>query len=198
MSATDRRRDLRDRLTAIAEARIAAQGLAALRARDLAAEAGCALGAIYTAVGDLGELVLAVNARTFARLGAEAGAALARAPDDPAGRLIAMAQFYHRFAAGNRHLWRALFDLDRPEGTTAPDWYRAEMERLLALIEGPVAALAPDLPPQDRALLARALFSSVHGIVLLGLDRAQSGVPEAEIDRMLALTLSRLTQRGVS
>ena len=61
-----RRRALRDNLIAIAEKRIAAEGLAGLRARDLAAEAGCALGAIYTVFPDMTALTLAVNARTFA------------------------------------------------------------------------------------------------------------------------------------
>ena len=198
MSATDRRRDLRDRLIQSAETRIATAGLAALRARDLAADAGCALGAIYTAFGDLGELVLAVNARTFDRLGAAAAQTLVAAPDDPAGRLIAMAQGYHRFAAENHHLWHALFDIERAEGQEAPDWYRVQMDRLFALIEAPLARLAADLRPDDRRLLARALFSAVHGIVLLGLDRAQAGVPADQIDRMIALTLSRLTQQTVS
>lgn len=197
MSASDRRRDLRDRLIAIAEDRIAANGMTALRARDLAADAGCSLGAIYTAVGDLGELVLAVNARTFDRLGAAAAQAAPAGPGDgpgdPAARLVAMAQGYHRFAAENHHLWRALFDIERAPGQAAPDWYRLQMDRLFALIEDPLAALAPDLGPQDRRLLARALFSAVHGIVLLGLDAAQAGVPADQIDRMIALTLSRLT-----
>lgn len=189
-STQDRRRALRDRLTDIAETRIAAEGLSALRARDLAAEAGCALGAIYNAVGDLHELTLLVNARTFARLGqavAQAGGA------SPRETLVARAQAYHRFAADNHLLWRALFDLERPEGTAAPDWYLEEMGRLFDHISGPLATLTPDLPPEDRALLTRALFSAVHGIVLLGLDRASAGVPPDQIDRMLALTLERLT-----
>ena len=42
-------RQLRDRLIDIAQEMIAAQGLDGLKARDLAAAAGCALGAIYTA-----------------------------------------------------------------------------------------------------------------------------------------------------
>jgi hypothetical protein len=43
-AAQDRRQTLRDRLILIAEARIREGGLAALRARDLASEAGCAVG----------------------------------------------------------------------------------------------------------------------------------------------------------
>lgn len=189
---TEERRDaLRTALIDIAERQIAAQGLRSLRARDLASEAGCAVGAIYNAVGDLHDLTLAVNARTFARL----GAAVARArADTPRGQLVALAQAYHHFAADNHLLWRALFDIERPEGTAAPDWYLAEMGELFAHIAAPLGALYPDQDDTDQALLTRALFSAVHGIVLLGLDRASAGVPRDQIDRMLALTLERLAE----
>ncbi len=186
---TGRRTALRDRLTDIAEARIATGGLAALRARDLAAEAGCALGAIYNVFDDLTAIVLAANARTFARLGAQVAAALATAPADPLEQLVTMAQAYHRFASTNRHAWRALFDLPRPADPPAPLWYLAEMDSLFSYIADPLTAIHPQMPAPDRALLTRALFSAVHGIVLLGLEDASAGVPAAEIDRMIALVL---------
>jgi len=47
---------------------IAEQGLSGLKARALADEAGCAVGAIYNVVEDLDELVLLANARTLAAL----------------------------------------------------------------------------------------------------------------------------------
>ncbi|KPP89581.1 MAG: TetR family transcriptional regulator [Rhodobacteraceae bacterium HLUCCA08] len=187
-----RRRALREALIEHAERRIHADGLAALRARDLAQDAGCALGAIYNVFGDLGELVLAVNARTFEALGAQVAEALADAPQDATGQLVVMARAYHRFAAENYHAWRALFDIDRPAGAAAPDWYLTEMNRLFAYIEAPLRALFPDLGPQDLALLTRALFSSVHGIVMLALNEASAGVPQAEVDRMIALVLHRM------
>lgn len=49
MRNEERRERLRMALIDAAEATIAADGLAALKARDLAREVGCALGAIYTA-----------------------------------------------------------------------------------------------------------------------------------------------------
>ncbi|MFT6075628.1 MAG: AcrR family transcriptional regulator, partial [Yoonia sp.] len=54
-----RRTELRNKLIDIAEKTIATEGLSALRARDLAAQAGCAVGAIYNVFGDLAELALA-------------------------------------------------------------------------------------------------------------------------------------------
>ena len=184
-----RRQELRDKLIVIAERTIAQNGLSALRARDLAKEAGCAVGAIYNVFGDLTDLTLAVNARTFHRLGADVAEALADAPEDPVEQLIVMAQAYHHFAAQNHQSWRALFDVERAPGEAAPDWYLQEMGRLFRYISDPLAVVFPDRPTDELALLTRALFSSVHGIVLLGLDEASAGVSTENIDRMIALVL---------
>ena len=53
MADTEKRSDLRTRLIDAAEAEIAEKGLLGLKARDVTARAGCALGAIYNAVSDL-------------------------------------------------------------------------------------------------------------------------------------------------
>src|SRR5258706_2973710 len=66
--AASRREKLKAALIDAAERTIETEGLRALRARDLAAEVGCAVGAIYNAVADLDELIYAVNARTLAAL----------------------------------------------------------------------------------------------------------------------------------
>ncbi|MDC1229457.1 TetR/AcrR family transcriptional regulator [Octadecabacter sp.] len=187
-----RRAVLRDTLIAHAETRIKADGLKNLRTRDLAKDAGCALGAIYNVFGDLNDLVLAVNARTFHRLGAAVAETLAQAPQNATQQLIVMSHAYHRFAAENFNAWRALFDIERPAGEAAPDWYLAEIGQLFAYIDAPLSVLFPDHDAQKRALLTKALFSSVHGIVLLGLDEASEGVPAAQLDEMISLIFNHL------
>ena len=189
----ERRAALRENLINIAERTIAEKGLGAVRARDLAAEAGCAVGAIYNVFGDLTDLVLTVNARTFHRLGADVAESLAEAPQEPTEQLIIMAQAYHRFAGDNHLSWRALFDVERAPDEQAPDWYLEEMGRLFSYISDPLAVVFPGRDSKELALLTRALFSSVHGIVLLGLDQAASGVPRDDIDRMIALVLRQMT-----
>lgn len=64
----ERREQLRRSLIEIAERRIAEKGYPALTARDVAGEAGCAVGAIYNIFPDMDALVAAVNSRTVARL----------------------------------------------------------------------------------------------------------------------------------
>jgi hypothetical protein len=52
--------------------------------------------------------------------------------------------------------------------------------------------LFPDHDAQKRALLTKALFSSVHGIVLLGLDEASAGVPAAQLDEIFSFIFRHL------
>ena len=49
--------ELRERLIQAARSRIRENGLSGLRARDITADAGCALGALYTAFEDIDTLV---------------------------------------------------------------------------------------------------------------------------------------------
>ena len=187
------RRDvLRKTLIEAATLRIAGDGLGALRARDLAADASCAVGAIYNVFGDLNDLVLAVNAQTFQALGRDVAAGLSTVAQTPTNQLIAMSQAYHKFAANNYFLWRALFDLERPKDESAPDWYLAEMAQLFTFIHDPLAAAFPSMAARQRELLTKALFSSVHGIVLLGLEDASAGVQATNIDEMISLILKQI------
>ena len=193
----ERREKLRETLTDIAEVSIREHGLTALRARDLAAEAGCSVGAIYTAFDDLEALSMAVNARTFARLGASIAETIDGMEAGPRERLIAMAIAYLRFAAANERLWRAMFDLRMTEDT-GPDWYLDEIRNLFAYIAGPLSEIYPDWDAEKQGLMVRALFSSIHGICLLGLEKRFSGVPEDRIEEMIALVLSQITPHSAS
>jgi len=192
----DRHEDLRERLTDIAEATIREGGLSAVKARELARQADCALGAIYNVFTDLNGVVMAVNARTFLRLGEAVAASVAdKGTLPPTDRLIAMAHAYLHFAMANPREWRTLFDLQMTTDTV-PDWYLAELHSLFAHIAAPLAELFPDRGAEGVALLTRTLFSAVHGIVLLGLERRISGLPPEKIEEMIALLLRNVASHS--
>ncbi len=187
------RADLRAKLIDIAERLIAKEGLSAVKARPLAAEAGCAVGAIYNVFGDLNDLILAVNGRTFATLGQEVGEAAA--PDaPPRDALITLGHAYLQFAVRHPRKWRALFEVELTADSDVPDWYRQELGRLFAYISAPVARLRPDLDAENVGLMTRALFSSIHGIVWLGLENRVSGVPQAHLERMIEIVLTEFAK----
>ena len=182
-STEQRRARLRDALVAAAERAIEQQGLATLRARALAQEVGCAVGAIYNVVEDLDDLVLLVNARTLAALERDLVDA-DRAPEQPGlgadtaiARLVRMAIAYLDFAAAHTPRWRTLFEHRMPAGREVPAWYREEQQRLFAYVEELLLELQGQESRVRRALLARSLFSAVHGLVVLGLEEKLQTIP---------------------
>ena len=174
----ERREQLKAALIDAAEATIARDGLVALRVRDLAAAAGCALGAIYNAFEDLDSIVFAVNMRTLALIDHNLHGASRRksttwgvnSADSDIARLIRLALAYLDFAAKHGPRWRALFEHRLRDGQAIPPWYAAELNRIFLFVEEPLRAIRPQLAAAELAQLARVLFSAVHGIVSLGLE----------------------------
>ncbi|MBV9973915.1 MAG: TetR/AcrR family transcriptional regulator [Hyphomicrobiales bacterium] len=173
---SNRRLDLKERLIDAASSLIEAHGLGSVKARPLAERAGCALGAIYTVFSDLDALIMAVSARTLTRLEAhldksEREDEASASPTEAARqKLVWLALAYLDFAFAHRASWRALFEHRLPEGRPVPDWLVADQARLFEKVEKVLQPLVPQLPGPERAILARSLFSAVHGLVLLGLE----------------------------
>ncbi|MDR6872008.1 AcrR family transcriptional regulator [Bosea sp. BE125] len=189
VKTTERRERQREALVLAAERAIAGRGLAGLKARELASEVGCALGAIYNLVQDMDELVLRVGSRTLARL----DAALAQATqgrrldskEEASAQLVAVAQAYCAFARGNLQLWRTLFEHRMAEGAIVPEWAIDEQMTMFRYILAPLQRLQPQAGEADLVLLSRTLFSAVHGVVMLGLEEKLVAVPQRELDRQV-------------
>ena len=193
-----RRRKLRDALIAAAERTIAREGLRGMKARDLALKVGCAVGAIYNVFDDLDDLIFAVNALTLEQL--EKTLTVAGDKSDPQAGAI-----------------KALTHLRSPIRTTRPrtrgagarcsitasrrgaqlTWYKTNLARLFVYIEEPLRQLAPAMPPERRALVARSLFSAVHGIVLIGLEEKLQSVPLVDLARAGELMVEAIA-RGLA
>lgn len=179
----ERREQLRRSLIDIAERRIAESGYPALTAREVAGEAGCAVGAIYNIFPDMDALVAAVNSRTVARLEAAVAAAFARDPSSalPKRALTLLGQTYFEFVLANPRLWSAIFELGFSASKDVPERQVAEHIHLIGHIVKPLRQLLPQESEERLSLLAKSLFSAVHGIVSLGQQRRFMAVPPAEI-----------------
>jgi len=190
---TDRHTALREQLIDAAERTIAEKGLAALKARDLAQEVGCAVGTIYNVFEHLDELVLCVGLRTLAML----EAALAEvsplgghhSTEKAADDLVRLALAYLEFAAKHTVRWRALFEHRMSEARSLPEWFVEQQHRLFVQVERPLAALLPELDQDARRILARTVFSAVHGIVALGLEEKLASLPLPDLASQLAATV---------
>lgn len=190
-----KRDDLRNRLIDAAEARISAQGLSGLKARDVTADAGCALGSLYNAVGDMVQLVMLVNSRTLGRLGAAMRESVAA--DAASSEIMqALARAYVDFAQNNTRLWSAIFLHRVPEGLEVPDWHKKEYAVLIEQLFAPLADMRPDLAPDALKLRSQTLFAAVHGVVQLSLHGRFVGTPP----ELLASEVSALVEamaRGI-
>ncbi len=171
-SRPQNREELHEALIAAATRVIAEGGYRALRARDLAAEVGCAVGSIYNVFPDIDALILGVKARTLDRLEARVLARLgpfaAASPREAEARFLALSDVYLEFAHDNWQLWSSAFEHASPDGP-ALSAYMLRLDAILTNIERPLGALLPGLDSDKRRLLARGLFGSVHGVVSLGL-----------------------------
>lgn len=186
----EKREKLCAALIATARRTIAEKGLESLKARDLADELGVAVGGIYNLVSDLDELILLVSAQTLHDLEEAITADLQKyAPQTPEAELITIGHAYHHFARENYHLWRTLFD-HRPPEDRIPDWVEGVRLRPFLRVEKPLANLMVGEPREKVALFAQTLFSSVHGMVAIGLESHNVGVRKTLLDEQITLLIS--------
>lgn len=188
----ERRDELRAALLVEAERTIAAHGLGALKARDLALAVGCATGAIYNVYPDLDSLILEVNAKTLAAVQAflSGSSKIANgkrlSKRDAVDELVDLGLHYLEFATTNLHRWRALFEHRMQAGHAVPSWYVERQLPLFGLVEKALRTLQPALTEQESTLLSRSLFSAVHGVVSLGLEERLGTLPAATLRSQLA------------
>src|SRR5277367_4940948 len=144
LELSQKRQDLREALMAAATRVIAERGYQALRARDLANDVGCAVGAIYNVFPDLDALTLAVKSRTLDELQADIleqlGPDQTRTRADAEARLMESARIYLDFSQRNRRLWLAVFE-HASSVTPTYEAFLLRLDNIFANIEGPLAAI---------------------------------------------------------
>jgi AcrR family transcriptional regulator len=199
-----RRDHQRQALIEAAEAAIALGGLSNLKAREIATEAGCALGAIYNLVEDMDEIVFRVGSRTLARLETALREAVARRPlnstVEAVEHLVSIAIAYCRFAAANKNLWRTLFEHQMADGKSVPGWFIEQQMRLFEHPSAPLRMLIGPGSESEVAMMSRVLFAAVHGIVLFGVEERMISVPrdllEQSIENFVRLSCVGLLVRS--
>ncbi len=194
---SQKRQDLREALVAAATRTVAERGYQALRARDLANEVGCAVGAIYNVFPDLETLALAVTATALDELQAEIfqqlGPDRTSTREEGEARLMASARIYLEFAHRNRRVLLSAFDRTSPD-TPSLEAHMLRLDAIFDNVEGPLVAILPHASPRQRKLLARALFSAVHGVVALGLVEKLGSISLEELRWQVKVVLSAALQ----
>jgi len=184
------REELREMALTATEEIIETQGFEGLTARKVAAGIGYTAGTLYLVFRNLDDLILQVNGRTLGELHSY----LATAVDgcsDGAACVLALGQAYLRFASTRRHRWGAIFQHSLPAGEEAPDWFMNKVSANFELVEEQLRRAAPRRSSEEIRKAARALWSGVHGVCILGLT-AQRG------DRLGAESLESLVESLVT
>ena len=166
----------------IARDLIAAKGLRSLKVRDVAEAAGCSIGSVYNEFGDFDGVILTVNRGTVQAL---TGRLVAVPADDPIRQLHGLAATYLAFATTHANLLRSLFEHRMEDDRPFPEDILQMVMQAFELMYPPLVRLLPGRDPQDIALLARILFSAVHGIISLGLEERMVAVPPEALRQQL-------------
>lgn len=178
-----KRENLKKRLVESARNLIEQQGLANLRARDIAKQAGCALGGLYTVFNDIDALILAVNSHTLHEMEKVLLRESQTAEDMDSHVFRRLSLAYLHFAQQNHNLWSALFEHQLPDNAPAPEWHQNEQSSLIRFIAAPLATAMPDVPQKDITARARTLFAAIHGVVSLSLENRFIGLPEDKLEQ---------------
>jgi AcrR family transcriptional regulator len=179
------RKKFKRRLLIVAAARdvIASKGLISLKIRDIAQAADCSVGSIYNEFGDFDGVILEVSRGTIKALDARLSAVPSQ---DPVEQLLGLAEAYLGFAMEHANLLRALYEHRMQNDHPFPDDLLQMVVKTFALMYEPMVRLLPDQDPVEVALLARMMFSAVHGIISLGLEERMVAVPPQSLHRHVA------------
>jgi len=180
------REELREIALQAAEHLVAEHGLAGLSTRKVVGRIGYTVGSLYMVFRNLDDLIAQMNERTLEALQARLIAAIAGQP--PAAAIRALAQAYITFALAETHRWLAIYQHRMPEGQPLPESFTAKVTGMFELVQQQLALLCPRRSPGEITLAARALWSGVHGICILGFDQKlemAGGPPIQEVARSL-------------
>ena len=172
------------------------KGVRALTLREIGAQVGVSRMAAYRHFRDKADLLASIREAGFVLFGDALEAACNKAGESSASRLKAMAQAYVRFAAEHGAHYEVMFgwadnQKDR-QSTPSPAGARAFgiLEETIRL-----GQQAGEIRPGDSVLLARMVWSQVHGISMLRL--AMDLRPGAEGTRFVDFC-SEVLQTGLA
>jgi AcrR family transcriptional regulator len=167
----------------IARGIIASKGLRSLKVRDVAEAAECSIGSVYNEFGDFDGLILTVNRETVRALRARLDAVPS---DDPIRQLHDLATTYLGFFSEHANLLRSLYEHRMEDDRPFPEDILIMVMQAFALMHEPLVRLMPDHDSKDIAMLARQMFSAVHGIISLGLEERMVAVPPENLRHQVA------------
>jgi len=162
--------DVREKVISAAAIVIEQNGLGGLKARTIARRAAISVGSVYNLFGGLDDLIRIVNGRTYDDLHKAITQALEKSQtggDSPRQQMLALAAAYLEFVRTHQMRWQSVLAFNRARKETPPTWYLQKELDLLGIIENAVTPFPGVKDAEHKALIARALWASIHGIVTI-------------------------------
>ncbi len=172
----------RNRLCDVAARLYFEMGHSDFNMRDLASRVGVSAMTPYRYFGDKDGILTAVRARGVARLADQLEATI---PDGP----TALMQNYINFAMEEAAYYRLIFDLSQPSAPPAKLGFQER--RLLSAMAGAITAGQTN---SDAEMLARGLWTALHGAICLVLAGKLSESELGDVASQLALTAFGINQ----
>ena len=161
-----------------------AEGLRALRGRQVARDIGYTIGTLYNLFEDFDDLVVRMNAETLDELFETCAAA--PISGDAETDLAALAQRYLQFTRTHPKLWSAIFEYQPPAGQRFPDWYSEKVVRLILLEQRALAPIFPKGHEAEAQHHAQVLWTSLFGMAAVeSAGRLPKGVTADSLVRSL-------------
>jgi AcrR family transcriptional regulator len=137
-------------------------GITGLSAREIARMIGYSPGTLYNIFENLDDILLTLQVQLQNRTVEH----LKRVPFGPDGEknIEALAQAYVDFALANRRMWNLLLAHSLPPGSTMPQAFFDNINKMAAIVRGAVAPLAPNTSREKLDATAWAFWTGIHGI----------------------------------
>jgi AcrR family transcriptional regulator len=170
---------IREMVLNAAEAIVIEKGVNALTVRKVAVEIGYTVGSIYMVFANMQDLIMHIKLRTLDQLTEQL---TVDASDSAEQQIQSLANHYLAFAQQHFNRWQIMFETNLDNKIELPETYQNKIEQLFLPLEGLFQQLKPQASAEQVHLIARALWSGVHGICVLYLNGSlgRVGIENAE------------------
>ncbi|MDP2329688.1 MAG: TetR/AcrR family transcriptional regulator [Reyranella sp.] len=158
--------DFRAELCRVATERFARFGYEGVTMRQLAEALGCSPKTPYRYFKDKADILATVRADAFARFSDALEQAAASAAD-PLERGRHVAEAYLKFALGNPHAYRIMFEIDQPIDDSHSDLAREALRARQFITRQSEEMATAGLIAVDPQLFGWSMWATIHGIVML-------------------------------
>ena len=169
--------DFRAELCRVATERFARFGYEGVTMRQLAEALGCSPKTPYRYFKDKADILATVRAEAFARF-SDALEQAAASVADPLDRGRLVGEAYLKFALGNPHAYRIMFEIDQPIDDSHSDLAREALRARQFITRQAEEMAKAGLIAVDPQLFGWSIWATIHGIVMLHQAGMLQGGPD--------------------